>query len=81
MRNKETGGGLNARPCNTTNKGAEYMTHRHVITAGEYLGICGRRGYIYSVFRGYAPNGKKLYSVCAVKNGNVDILITFEGEK
>jgi hypothetical protein len=56
------------------------MSFRYVITAGEYLGICDKVGYIYTVFRGYAANGNKVYSICAVKNGKVNILITFEGK-
>lgn len=72
--------GRNICPTTHTNRGGKInVSHKHVITAGEYLGICDQKGYIYSVFRGYAQNGKKLFSVCAVKNGNVDVLITFEG--
>jgi len=38
----------------------------------EYLGFCELKGFIYSV---PFDNGK--YAVVALKNGNVDVLITY----
>jgi hypothetical protein len=38
----------------------------------EYLGFCKLKGFIYSV---PIDNGK--YAVVALKNGNVDVLITY----
>lgn len=55
------------------------MSVEHVITAGEYLGLCPKRGYIYSVFTGYSGRGLKQYSIVAVKNGAVAILLSYKG--
>lgn len=55
------------------------MTQKHVITAGEFLGACDVKGYLYSVFQGYTAQGLKRFSIVAVKAGKVTQLLTFTG--
>lgn len=52
-------------------------TYEYVKKNGEYLGFDSMKGYIYSVFSGFDEKGREKYSVCALYNGDVCILITY----
>ncbi|ALA07300.1 hypothetical protein SECTIM467_176 [Brevibacillus phage SecTim467] len=55
------------------------MSLSYVIRSGEYLGFCEKKGYVYSVFRGYSPAGAKRFAVVSLLGGQVDTLMVFEG--
>lgn len=51
------------------------------VMKGDFLGCCDQKGYLYSVFTGYSREGKYIYQIYAVKDGEPTFLLEFTAER